>query len=94
MSDKDLIKEISVVNFNAGDTVVISCDQILKTEQRDRIKSLASDAFDGVKVLVLDGGLKMTVVSETLSIPPIEAPIFNGEKMHELEGKIKNASDV
>ena len=87
MSDKDLIKEISVVNFKAGDTVVITCDHILNPDQRDCIESLILGAMDGVKVLVFDGGMKMSIVSETLSIQPVEAPIFTGDKLKELDWK-------
>ncbi len=94
MSDKDLIKEISLINFKAGDTIVISCDQMLRPDQRKHISDMVSHVVDRVKVMVLDGGLKMSVASETLSIPPIETTIFDGEKMRELGDKIKSSSDV
>ncbi|MDQ1924684.1 hypothetical protein [Massilia pseudoviolaceinigra] len=59
---------IAPMQFNAaaGDTVVLSYSKFLDKEQRDRLKERGlADLPDGVKVLLLEGGIEMRVVNRT-----------------------------
>ncbi len=53
---------VSRVSLSPGAAVVIECDQHLKKEQLDHIFKAVSGALPGVKVLVLDAGMRLRVI--------------------------------
>lgn len=54
---------VQVLTVQAGDMVVITSGRIMGAEQRDKLASFARKGLpDGVKVLVLDAGMSLSVV--------------------------------
>lgn len=57
------------LHMAAGDTLIINCERILTPEQRAQIASMAARRLrEGVHVMVLDGGLKVSAVHTQPSI--------------------------
>ncbi|MBK5204346.1 MAG: hypothetical protein JJD98_02745 [Polaromonas sp.] len=54
---------IEMVSVKLGDVVILTMNGHLSTDQRERLMSCVNDVLpDGVKALVLDGGVKMAVL--------------------------------
>lgn len=66
--------QVARLTLQPGDAVVISTDRHLNREQADQIRALTDRALPpDVKVIVLSGGLAMTVLRQGCAIPSSRA---------------------
>jgi hypothetical protein len=55
---------IAKLRLEPGDTLVITTNRFLTMEQRKQITATLVSALPGMKALVLDGGLQLSVISQ------------------------------
>ena len=59
------VSDLSRLEIRPGETVVITCDQVLTVKQINFIRDAFSSAIPpGIKVVVLDQGLKIGVIGK------------------------------
>ena len=62
---RDIELQVARLTLQSGDAVVISTDRFLDREQADQIRALTDRALPpDVRVIVLSGGLAMTVLRQ------------------------------
>jgi hypothetical protein len=55
--------QLAVATLKPGDRLVISCDRFLSQTASNEIGKLVSQWAPGIPVLVMDGGMKLGVIS-------------------------------
>lgn len=57
------VPEVEKMNLKTGDTLVIRFKRKLRPEERNELHSLGSKFAEGVKILVFDDDVSLSVVS-------------------------------
>ena len=56
------LTRIIVAQLKPGDVIVIESEERLRLEHIERLHDMVSQVWPGLKVVVLDNGLKLTVI--------------------------------
>ena len=57
--------DMAVLDLKPGDTIVLRSEKMLDQQQYDTIKTLVAAEFPGHRVVVLDGGLELSLLRAT-----------------------------